>query len=65
MVEHRTHCEPNLLFAAQRPLGTPDTGLDLEQVLLGCLEELAPLAAALVCEQRIAADDEALVGIIG
>ena len=37
MVEYRTHREPNLI--AQRPLGTPDTGLDLDQVLLGGIEQ--------------------------
>src|SRR6516164_933329 len=65
MVEYRTHCEPNFFFAAQRSLGTPDTGLNFEQVLLGCIEQFAPFAAALVREQRIAADDEALVRIFG
>jgi len=65
MVDHRAHREPDLFFAAQRPLGTPDPRLDFAQVLLGCIEEFAPFAAALVREQRIATDDEALVGIIG
>ena len=65
MVEYRTHREPNFFFAAQCSLGTSNTRLDFAQVLLGCIEEFAPFAAALVREQRIATDDEALAGIIG
>ena len=38
MVEYRTHRDPNFIFATQRPLGAPDTGLDLEQILLGCIK---------------------------
>jgi hypothetical protein len=37
--------------------------MDFAQVLLGCIEEFAPFAAAPVREQRIATDDEALVGV--
>jgi hypothetical protein len=53
MVDYRTQREPNLFFAAQRSLGTPDPRLDFAQVMLGCIEEFAPFAAALVREQRI------------
>jgi hypothetical protein len=38
MVDHRTDRECDLVLAAQRPLGAPDAGLNVEQLLLGGLE---------------------------
>src|SRR5882724_5134593 len=55
----------NLVLAAQWSLLSPRTGLNFEQRLLGGIEQFAPLARSLLGKQRIAADDQALAGIVG
>jgi ABC-type thiamine transport system ATPase subunit len=42
-----------------------DAGLNLQQVLLGGVEQRPPFACAFVGEQWIAAGDEPFAGIIG
>jgi hypothetical protein len=42
---------PNFFFAAQRSFGTPDTRLDFAQVLLGGIEEFAPLGRLCLAPQ--------------
>jgi hypothetical protein len=65
MVDDATDRERNLVRAAQRLLGAPHVRRDGVQLLLGSVEQFAALARPLLCEQRIAADHEALARIVG
>src|SRR4051812_14138477 len=65
MVDHRTDRECDLILAAQRSFLAPDASLNVEQFLLGGVEQRTPLARALVGEQRVPTGDEALAGIVG
>jgi len=65
MVDHRADRECDLVLAAQRPSGAPDATLNVQQIPLGGIEQLASFARALIGEQRVAADDKALFGIAG
>src|SRR5262249_57506946 len=65
VVDYCSDGERNLVLAVQWSLLSPRTGLNFEQRLLGGIEQFAPLARSLLGKQRIAADDQALAGIVG
>jgi hypothetical protein len=64
-VDHGADRERDLVPAAQRLFGAPHAGLNGDQLFLGGVEQLASLAGALIGQQRIAADHQALARIIG
>jgi hypothetical protein len=65
VVDHAADRKPALVFAAQRPFGAPHASGNCSQLFLGSVDQLASFGCAFLGEQRIAADDEALVRIVG
>src|ERR1700730_18471204 len=65
MIDHRTDRECDFIPAAQCSFLAPNTGLNVKQFPLRGIEQIAPLACALVGQQRVATSHPALAGIIG
>jgi len=53
VIDHRTDRERDLVHAAQWSFMAPDAGLNVSSFLFGCVEQIAPLARALVGKQRV------------
>ena len=52
MVDHRADRQGDLILAAQLPLRALDAGLNLQQVLLGGVEQRPPFACAFVGDRQ-------------
>ncbi len=63
-VDHLAHGQGDGVFAAQRPAGPPGRGIDLRQLGPGGLQQLAALAGPLICQERVAAGDQPLPGVV-
>ena len=63
-IEHGADLESDFGLAAQGPLATSDSHLDLGQVPLGGIEQIFALACSFGGQSRITADDQPFIRIV-